>query len=69
MSNKTKVASVVPPVQEPAAEEFPFKNGIGIIQSSLILLACLSMLEVGFIYTTLIIYVLMAVAFYEMLQV
>lgn len=50
-------------------EEFPFKNGIGMFQSSMLLLATIGLLEVGFIYSTILLYILMTVMFYEMLQV
>lgn len=50
-------------------QEFPFKNGIGLFQSCLVLISCIGLLEVGFLYTTILVYVLMTVMFHEMLQV
>jgi len=40
-----------------------------LFQSSLLLLASIGLLEVGFIYSTILVYVLMTIMFYEMLQV
>lgn len=49
--------------------EIPFKESIGTIQSLLIVLVSIGAIEVGFFYNTLLAYVLMTIAFYEMIQV
>jgi hypothetical protein len=68
MSNKTKTTSEMGNlVHSENLTEFPYKSGIGLIQSTLIVLTCLGMLEVGFIYTTIIAYILMTIAFHEMI--
>ena len=69
MSSKTKRENTSEEPQSPEAQEFPFKNGIGLIQSCLVLIACIGLLEVGFLYTTVLVYVLMTIMFHEMLQV
>ena len=69
MSSKIKKETANEEPLSPEAEEFPFKNGIGLFQSCLVLIACIGLLEVGFLYTTVLVYILMTVMFHEMLQV
>ena len=47
----------------------PYKHAIGNFQSICLVLVVLGSIEVGFFYTTVISYILMTTAFYEMIRV
>jgi len=49
-------------------EETPFKEQIGVFESFTLLCACLGTIEFGFSYTTIFLYLLMTVAFSEMVE-
>jgi hypothetical protein len=48
--------------------EMPFKETIGHFQSFCLLMVVLGSIEVGFLYTTMVGYLLMTVAYYEMIK-
>jgi len=49
-------------------EEAPFKEQIGLFESFTLICAALGTIEFGFTYTTIFIYLLMTVAFSEMVE-
>jgi hypothetical protein len=66
MSTRTKQHQ---PSSEESDNSIPYKESIGHIQSILLVMLTLGSLEVGFLYSTVLMYVLMTVAFYEMISV
>jgi type IV secretory pathway TrbL component len=66
MSTRTKQHQ---PSSDDLDNSIPFKESIGHIQSILLVILTLGLLEVGFLYSTVLMYVLMTIAFYEMISV
>ena len=68
-NKKEKVSDLKKPDDAIQTDNFPLKETIGTAQSFLIILLSIGMLEVGSLYSTALIYLLMTIAFYEMIQV
>lgn len=51
------------------ADSIPFKESVGHFQSILLVMLTFGLLEVGFLYSSVVVYLLMTIAFYEMISV